>query len=144
MATIVENPGATTRPADVTSGNKTLIGIAFPYRKEGGEFPKRVFNTDAVKNDLTLLFDTPLGSRRMRPLFGSNKEVLVFESTGPLLVARLSRNIRQTIFLNEPRVRVLAIAVQEKKSLVVAQILYIIQGVQDTITLEIERPTVAA
>jgi len=142
MATVAANPGSTTRPADIKSGNKTLIGLDFPFRKEAGEFPKRSLNKDAVKSDLITLFSTPLGSRRMKPNYGSNKEVLVFESTGPLLRARLSRNIKQTIFLNEPRVRVLAVNISEDNTTVTAQILYSVQGVKDTITLEIDRPNV--
>jgi phage baseplate assembly protein W len=140
MATIAENPGASTRPANQNASTRDTIGIAYPFRKQDGEFPKKVVNVEAVKSDLITLFDTPLRSRVMKPNFGSNKEELVFESTGPLLRARLIRNIRQTIFLNEPRVVVLAVQITEEKTLVTATILYAVQGVRDTLTLEIERP----
>ena len=139
MATVVENPGSSTRPSDENSSDRDLVGIAFPFRKEAGEFPARVRNKDAVKSDLFTLFNTPRGTRRMRPKYGSNKEQLVFESTGPLLRARLERNIRQTITNHEPRVKVLAVAIQEQKTKVIALIVYIIQGVRDSIQLDIER-----
>jgi len=140
MATVVENPGSSTRSADAKAGDRDLVGIAFPFRKEGGEFPARVRNKDAVKSDLITLFNTPLGSRRMRPNYGSNKEVLVFESTGPLLRARLERNIKQTITNSEPRVKVLAVVIQERKTEVIALIIYLIQGVKDSIQINIEKP----
>ena len=143
MATVVENPGSTTRPADVQSGDKTRIGIAFPFRKEAGELPKRAFDADAVKNDLLTLFETPIRSRVMRPTFGSTKERLVFESKGPLLNARLQRNIRQTIFLHEPRVRIRQMQVRESKTEVIALIIYTVQGIKDSIRLTIDRPDVA-
>lgn len=139
MATVVENPGSSTRPSDEKSSDRDLVGIAFPFRKEAGEFPARVRNKDTVKSDLITLFNTAKGSRRMRPNYGSNKEVLVFESTGPLLRARLERNIRQTITNNEPRVRVIGIAIDEQKTKVIALIVYLIQGVRDSIQLDIDR-----
>lgn len=140
MATIVPNPGSTTRPSNKTASSKDVIGISFPFRKENGEFPKRAINIDAVKSDLISLFETPIRSRVMRPTFGSNKEILVFESTGPLLRARIERNIRQTIINNEPRVEVVAVNVEEEKTQVIATILYVVQGVPDTVTLTIDRP----
>lgn len=139
MATVVENPGSSIRPSNKDSSNKDVIGISFPFRKEGGEFPKRAVNIEAVRSDLISLFETPLRSRIMKPTFGSNKEQLVFESTGPLLRARLERNIRQTIFVNEPRVSVVDVAIEETNTLVTATILYIVQGVSDTIEISIER-----
>jgi phage baseplate assembly protein W len=139
MATVAENSGASTRPSDEKSSDQDLVGIAFPFRKEAGEFPARAKNKDAVKSDLITLFNTPKGSRRMRPNYGSNKEILVFESTGPLLRARLERNIRQTIFNSEPRIKVRGIAIQEQKTKVIALIVYIVQGVRDSIQLEIDR-----
>lgn len=139
MATVISNPGSTTRPANKTASKKDVIGIAFPFRKEDGEFPKRAINVDAVKSDLISLFKTPIRSRMMRPVFGSNKEQLVFESTGPLLRARLERNIRQTVQMNEPRVQIVAVNVTEETTLVTATILYIVQGISDTITLNIAK-----
>lgn len=139
MATIPENPGSTTRPANIKASNTDLIGFSFPFRKEDGEFPKRDLNRAVVQSDLLSLFNTPIRSRRMKPLCGSNKEQIVFESTGPLLRARLQRNIRQTIFLHEPRVQVIAIDIQEERTEVIAQILYRIQGVSDRITITIQR-----
>lgn len=139
MATIVPNPGSTTQVANKKAGERDLIGLSFPFRKADGEFPKRDRNRDVVRSDLIMLFNTPIRSRVMKPTHGSNKEQLVFESTGPLLRARLQRNIRQTIFLNEPRVNVLAIGIEEKKTEVRALILYEIQGVKDNITVTIDR-----
>lgn len=139
MATIIENAGSSVRSSNQIAANRDIIGIAFPFRKESGEFPKKAINIDAIKSDIISLFKTPLRSRIMRPTFGSNKEDLVFESTGPLLRARLERNIRQTILNHEPRVRVVAINIVEEKTLVTATVLYVVQGISDTVTLSINK-----
>ena len=115
---------------------RKLVGISFPFRKDKGQFPKVEIDTDAVKNDLFALFNTPIRSRVMRPLVGTTAYALVFESMGPLLIARLERSIRQTIFLNEPRVNVLGIETAENNTEIVALVVYEIQGIQDFIELK--------
>lgn len=122
--------------ANQTAGNKRLVGIAFPFRKEKGEFPKKVKDIEAVRSDFFSLFNTPVRTRVMRPNLGTDAHALVFESKGPLLNARLQRSIRQTIFINEPRVNVLAIKIDESDTLVTATIVYEVNGIQDSIELE--------
>ena len=142
MALVIENSGTSTRPSNKTTANRDLVGIAFPFRKEKGEFPRKATNVDAVKSDIISLFNTPIRSRVMRRSFGNNAMELVFESTGPLLNARLQRNIRQTIANNEPRVVVIAIGITESNTQVVSTIVYSVQGVIDNVKLSFERPDV--
>lgn len=120
---------------------RRLKGISFPFRKADGQFPKVEVDKDAVKNDLTALFQTSVRTRVMRPLVGSNAHTLVFESIGPLLSARLERSIRQTIFLNEPRVTVLSVEIADVGTEVVALVTYDIQGIRDFVELSFAKPS---
>lgn len=115
---------------------RKLVGISYPFRKESGQFPKTEVDADAVRNDLFSLFQTPVRSRVMRPLVGATAYALVFESIGPLLVARLERSIRQTIFLNEPRVNVLGVETTDNGTEIVSLIAYEVQGIQDFLELK--------
>ena len=75
----------------------------------------------------------------MRPTVGTDAHRLVFESQGPLLQARLERSIRQTIFLNEPRVSVQALEFIEEETSIFVNVIYIIQGVLDSVELEFDK-----
>jgi len=135
MPDIPQNTG-TSRSSNQRSTDKSTVGIAFPFRKEDGEFPKRVRDIDCVRDDLITLFKTPIRSRIMRPKVGHVAHQAVFESQGSLLNARLQRIIRQTAKNNEPRVRVLSILVNQDKTEVTPTVNYITQGVRETITLD--------
>lgn len=135
MPDIPQNTG-TTRASNKRADAKSTIGISFPFRKEDGEFPKRVADGDCVQNDLLTLFKTPLRSRIHRPLFGHTGHRAVFESQGSLLNARLQRSTRQTIKNNEPRVKVLSLTIENKNTETVQTIDYVSQGVRDKLTLD--------
>lgn len=112
-----------------------MVGISFPFRKEGGEFPVRVRDVDCVANDLVTLFKTPQRSRIMRPQVGHNTARLVFDSTGSLLNARLQRGVRQTIKNNDPRVVVQQITLDSEGTEVTPTIDYTVQGVPGSTVL---------
>lgn len=143
MATVVENAGSTTRPADQKASDRDLVGIRYPFQKLKGEFPAKVRNKDAVQTDLIQLFKTPIRSRVMKPAHGHNLDLIVFESTGALLQARIDRNVRQIIRNNEPRVTVIGLRIEEENTLVTTTVFYEIQGVRDSFQIETERLDVA-
>lgn len=135
MPDIPQNTG-TTKPSNQTGSTKSVVGISFPFRKEGGEFPVRVRDVACVKDDLLTLFKTTQRSRIMRPKVGHNAESLVFDSTGSLLNARLQRLIRQTVKNNEPRVVVQQITLDTSDTEVTPTVNYTVQGVPGSAELD--------
>lgn len=119
---------------------RQLVGISFPFRKDKGQFPAVDKDIDAVRNDLTSLFNTPVRTRVMRPNLGTTAHNLVFDSIGPLLEARMERSIRQTIFLNEPRVNVLKIDIANTGTEIAALVTYSVNGVTDLVELSFANP----
>lgn len=135
MPDIPQNTG-TTRPSNQTGTTKPTVGISFPFRKEGGEFPVRVRDVACVENDLLTLFKTPQRSRIMRPKAGHNMDQLVFDSTGSLLNARLQRGVRQVIKNNDPRIAVQSITLETEGTAVTATVNHTVQGVPGSTELD--------
>lgn len=131
---------AISRPSNQKASSKSVVGLAFPFRRENGELPLRLKDTDLVKSDLLALFQTPIRTRIMRPTVGHTVDFLLFESQGDLFKARMNRAIRQAIYMNEPRVRVISVSIEEDNTLVNVLIVYETQGVKDSVDVSFERP----
>jgi phage baseplate assembly protein W len=116
----------------------TLKGIAYPFRKDNGQFPAVDEDEECVKSDLIMLFRTPVRSRIMRPEYGTIVDRLVFESTGDLLNARLERTVKQAILVHENRVVVNSFTVETETNLITADIQYSVQGISDSVQIELE------
>lgn len=128
---------AESRPSNQRPSDQKLIGIAFPFQKKNGKFPYTLTDAQLVKNDIILLFKTPLGSRVMRPNVGSDAESFVFESQGDLLQAQLRRSIRQTILNSGISVNIIAISFTENETELTADIQYEIYGVRDNLSVTV-------
>jgi len=128
------------RPSNQRPSDRKLIGFAFPFQKKNGKFPYALTDAQLVKNDIQMLFKTPLGSRVMRPTDGSDAESFVFESQGELLNAQLRRSIRQTIANSGISVNVISISFSEQDTQTLAEIQYEIYGVRDNLTVLISSP----
>jgi phage baseplate assembly protein W len=128
------------RASNQKPSNRTLRGIAFPFQKKDGKFPYALTSAEQVKNDLIMLFKTPINSRMMRPGEGSNADSLVFESQGELLNTQLRRSIRQTILNSGINVSVISIEFSNQSTQTVAEIEYLIFGVSDNLTVTIANP----
>ena len=113
----------------------SLIGLSFPFRKEAGEFPKRDYDQDAVRSNVIALFNLPMRSRVMRPELGTTVYNMVFDSTGPLLEARLQRGIRSTIERGEPRAQVQSVTIATQDTTVTCDIVYAVAGILDSVTV---------
>lgn len=128
------------RRSNEKPSDKKRIGIAFPFQKRNGKFPYALTEAQLVKNDLQMLFNTPLGSRPMRPNEGSDAEGFVFESQGALLNTQLERSIRQTILNSGITVNVLTIRFKSLDTQIVADVEYLIYGVRDNLAISIDTP----
>lgn len=116
-----------------------LIGFSYPFRAGPGEFPVRELNAEVVKSDLLALFRTPIGSRVMRPTFGTDIFQFVFEPISPLLTAQIQRSVFQTIRNWEPRVDVQQVSVSSSGSTVTVDILYFVNGFPDSVSVNYEQ-----
>lgn len=125
----------TMRPSNATD-DRPVVGFAFPFRKEGGEFPKRVRDADCVKNNVFTLFKTPKRSRIMRPRVGTNAYDIIFETQGVLLATRLDRGVRQTLASGEPRAKPLKVIVSDDGTLTNVRVVYEVQGVREAVDLD--------
>ncbi len=93
----------------------TIRGIAFPFRGSTTSFPAVSTDVDVIADNISRILTTPRGSRVMRPDAGSDTYSFVFESTGPLLQARVDNEVRRAIGVGEPRARVLRVDVTERE-----------------------------
>lgn len=128
------------RASNQKPSDRRLQGLAFPFQKKDGKFPYALTSAEQVKNDLILLFKTPIHSRMMRPNEGSDAESLVFESQGELLNTQLRRSIRQTILNSGINVSVISIDFSNESTQTLAEIEYLIFGVSDNLTVAIATP----
>jgi hypothetical protein len=83
-----------------------IRSFAFPFRKGDLAFPKSALDSDAIKASVIQIVTTMKGERVMRPSFGCNAFSYVFENDSQEFRIHVEREIRQSISLWEPRVRV--------------------------------------
>ena len=101
------------------SAKRAVAPDAYPQVGRGWAFPPRwertaggdvgVAMTDGVEHvaeAMRLVLRTALGSRVMRPGFGSGVERFVFEPRTPDVCHRLAEDVRRALLLGEPRVSV--------------------------------------
>jgi phage baseplate assembly protein W len=94
-------------------GTRSLKGISFPFRKGSQGFPQPSNGSAAVLADLVGLLTTEKGEVPMLRNLGVSMYRFVFETTGALLKARITQEVRSVIAKNEPRMVVLAVTVTE-------------------------------
>jgi len=119
-----------------------LVGISYPFRKEGGEFPARDKDSEAVRSNILSLFNCDVRSRVMRPDLGTDVTLFVFESIDSLLQAKLQRSIRQTIAKGEPRATVTDIQFVEQGTKIQANVTYEVNGIEENIVVDVGTKTV--
>jgi phage baseplate assembly protein W len=69
-------------------------------------YPEMVDIYRSVQDSVRDILNTQIGTRRMRPTYGTNVYAFIFENNDELLVARAEIEIRRALELNEPRVDV--------------------------------------
>ncbi len=93
-----------------------LKSISFPFRKGSLGFPQPQTGAGVVLEDVIALLLTTDGEIPMGKGIGTNIHEFVFETTGPLLGARIARDIRSVIQAKDPRMTVLAVETTEKRT----------------------------
>lgn len=114
-------------------------GISFPYQKGAKGIPSTDTDFDIIKQDLLFLLTTRMGERVMLLDFGTNSEKLIFENTGTMLRAKITRDIVSTVAKYEPRVKIESVAIKETTTLVDVIIKYSIVNFKDEITITLSR-----
>lgn len=121
---------------------KILAGISYPFRKEGKGVPKEAKGGDVVKSDLIALLKKRKRTSVMNPTLGVGLMDLIFENMGPVLRAKITRDIAMNVAQFMPHVQIIDILISEDESLrlVSVEVIYSYQGVIDsTGALEFER-----
>lgn len=114
-------------------------GIGFPYRNEGKGIPFEVKGVDVVHAAFRALLHKRKRTSVMDPNLGLNVHSYVFDSTGPLLRAKIQRDIAVNTAEYVPQVNLLAIDVFEDGNKVMVNITYSVQGIVNNESLEIVR-----
>ena len=94
----------------------TIRGLAFPFGRSSFGLPAPQTDEDVIADNITRIIQTPRGSRVMRPDAGSDTYAFVFESTGPLLRARIDHEVRRAVSAGEPRASILRVDVTERET----------------------------
>lgn len=94
----------------------TIRGLAFPFGRSSFGLPAPATDEDVIADNITRIIQTPRGSRVMRPDAGSDTYAFVFESTGPLLRARIDHEVRRAVSAGEPRASILRVDVTERET----------------------------
>lgn len=116
-----------------------LRGISFPFRKGYTSFPDSTQDDTLVGEELRALILTPTGQRVMRPQYGCNARLYVFDNNDVLLRAKVRQEVLRAISQNEPRVKVTGIDVVSEENAVTVDIEYQVNRVESSVTVEIPR-----
>lgn len=114
-------------------------GILFPFQKGPEGIPAVSTNAAIVKSDFALLLNTRKRERVMIPTFGLDLERLVFENTGPLLRAKIFREIADAVGNWEPRIKLVNVSVTDNRNTVTIDVRYQILGFEDEVSAEFSR-----
>jgi phage baseplate assembly protein W len=106
-----------------------LRGIAFPFAKEKGQFPKMLEGEELISNNVVNLFKVPVRSRIMRPEVGSDVQSMIFDPIGAIFEARLIRSVFRSVQENEPRANVANVEVSTNNTMVTALVTYEVNGI---------------
>ena len=123
----------------MANDNFIFKGILFPFAKGTNGYPAVATDKDIIKNDLLILLTTRKRERINYPNFGLELERLIFSNTGPLLRAKLFRQISDAIINNEPRVNLVDVQIKEDKNTVEVYVIYQIGRISDSVTLTVGR-----
>lgn len=116
-----------------------IKGISLPFRKGSTSFPALVEDDTLVEDSLEAIIMTPVGQRVMRPKFGCNARLYVFENNNDILRAKVRQEVIRAIQVNEPRVKLTSVQVQSSENKVTVSVSYLVNRNPGTTTVEIPR-----
>jgi len=101
-------------------------GIKYPFQKSGTGLPAAATDDDVIKDSLTQLIMTTNGERVMRPDVGTNAKAFVFENNDVVLGNLIRAEVQAVIGKYEPRVQLVDVRVEQRRSEVILTISYIV------------------
>lgn len=122
--------------------SSSIRGISFPFRKGSTSFPESATDEQLIKEDLAQLLLTGVGTRVMRPNFGTNLYSFIFEPNDDLLASLVQAEVATAIAKFEPRISLLDVGVSRVNSEVVVTVNYTLSatGNQDGIDIRFSTP----
>ena len=91
-----------------------LLGTSFPFRKGDRGYPQPVAGAETIVDDLAALLTIERGEIPMEPNLGTRMQGFVFQTSGPLLQARVAQEIRSIVQNYEQRAQVLSVRTAER------------------------------
>jgi len=117
----------------------SIKGIAYPFSKGNDGIPSTADDATLIEESLRSIILTPVGQRVMRPTFGCNAMMYVFESNDILLQAKVRQETARAIRLHEPRVTVRGIVVTSDDNKVYVEVGYTVNRTQGVVTVELPK-----
>jgi phage baseplate assembly protein W len=120
---------------------KGIRGLAWPWKKSTGGIPEQVFDEDAIKANLLVLYSTQPGDDKTAPTFGLDLVSFVFETVGTLLDALIKAEVVRATDLWEPRVQIVEVDSVTKEeddggTIVDITVTYSFMGIIDTVEFD--------
>jgi uncharacterized protein len=118
-----------------------IRSIAFPFMNGDQSFPREATDFDAIKASIIQIVCTGKGSRVMRGSFGCSAFDFVFENDSDLFRIQVEREVRTSLAVWEPRVRIDSIDIETNSATEPGQILITINytvisaDYQDSVTV---------
>jgi phage baseplate assembly protein W len=124
------------------TADETIIGRgwAFPLRTNARGMIALTSEKSEIEQAIIIILSTPIGTRVMRPTFGSHLHELTFSPNNIQTTARAQRFVEEALGMWEPRIRVKGVQVasdpeQEEKNCLLIQIDYEIKATRDSRSL---------
>ncbi len=109
-------------------------GWAFPLKIDTQGGIALTTEKDEIEQAILIILGTPIGSRVMRPTFGSRLEELVFDPNNGQTAAQARRFVEEALGMWEPRIRVTEVNVKphaRQENCMVVEILYQVKATHD-------------
>jgi phage baseplate assembly protein W len=102
-----------------------IRGFAWPMRSSATSTPGTVEDAEAIAASVRTILTVGVGSRLMRPGFGSRLHGMLFENVDAVLAARVRRAVSEALTRGEPRIRVTGISVDVEDTQVTVYVEYV-------------------
>ena len=115
-------------------------GFAFPFQRDGVNFPKQADDDDLIRDSLVQLILTARFERLMRPDFGTNALSFVFENNDGLLAENLRTEVMNVVGRFEPRVIIRQIQTSRQDTKILLTISYIVRATRQSREVQVTLP----
>lgn len=125
----------------VIANTRGIRSIAWPWKQSPGGIPELVYDQDAIKANLLVLYSTQPGDDKTAPTFGLNLLGFVFETVGVLLDTLIKAEVTRATDLWEPRVQILEVDTVTKEeddggTVVEITVEYYFMGIRDVVVFD--------